>query len=190
MATSRRAWTHQAYFRQFRLSPEQYGEILVAAAFDGTKMGDAQPGYDIEASQPIVRRALRKSGLSLAQVNRVLSLDHGPQLRIEVKSKLARTPAGRANVIHCRNKLTGARGQAATTHFAVILFDGNLTGLAEEAWLFTHQSARRLQRPETKSGYIPVPAVRRAGKDGNMGVVVIRTIINAAAVAPLSLSDR
>ena len=47
--------THQDYFKRFRLNVEQYGEILIAHVFDGTKMGDAQPCYDIETTEQKVR---------------------------------------------------------------------------------------------------------------------------------------
>ena len=106
--------------------------------------------------------------------------------RIEVKCKLARTPGGKATVIHCRNKLRGVRSHLAATHFAVVLFDGEGNGTAEEAWFFTSGVAEQLRRKDTKSGYIPVAAVRKAASVGTDGLVDIRRLVVRVAVRVIS----
>ena len=177
------SWTHRAYFKQYRLNVEQYGEILVAQAFHGEKKGDAQPCYDVEATESNVRVGLQAAGASSSAIDRCLAT--GGALRIEVKCKLARTSAGKATVIHCRNKLQGVRKHSAATHFAVVLFDGEGNGTVEEAWFFTTRIAEQLQRKDTKSGYIPVAAVRKAASMGTDGLVGIRTLIDDVASSAL-----
>jgi hypothetical protein len=182
------AWTHRAYFKQYRLNVEQYGEILVAHAFRGEKKGDAQPCYDVEATEQNVRLGLLEAGAAPAAIDRCFSPPTGGTVRIEVKCKLAHTSGGKANVIHCRNKLKAVRRHLAATHFAVVLFDGEGNGTAEEAWFFTQGIAEQLQRKDTKSGYIPVPAVRKAASLGIDGLIDIRTLVERAASSELSLA--
>jgi hypothetical protein len=67
----------------------------------------------------------------------------------------------------------------------VILFDGEGSGIAVEAWFFPTAIAQQLQRAQTKSRYIPVSSLRKASLDGLEGVVEIRGLINKAASAPL-----
>jgi hypothetical protein len=182
------SWTHRAYFKQYRLNVEQYGEILVAHAFQGEKKGDAQPCYDVEATESSVRVGLQAAGASPAAIDNCLAIHAGNAIRIEVKCKLARTSGGKANVIHCRNKLKGVRQHSAATHFAVVLFDGEGNGTVEEAWFFTASIAEQLQRKNTKSGYIPVPAVRKVASTGKDGLIDIRTLIDDAASSALSVA--
>lgn len=180
------AWTHREYFRRFNLNVEQYGEILIAQVFDGTKIGDEQPCYDVETSDEKMQERLFAAGISRESVEKCLSGLGGGIVRIEVKSKLARTPTGVANVIHCSdNKIHGARGHPPATHFAVILFDGEKNGTAEHAWLFSNQIARRLRREETKSRYIAVPSLKEASRDGMDAIIDICSLINEAASRPL-----
>lgn len=80
-------FSHRAYFRKFRLNPEQYGEILVAEAFHGQKMGDAEPGYDVLVSVSDFTAALNEIGVNFPEMLSVQS----DSVRIEVKSKLAIT---------------------------------------------------------------------------------------------------
>lgn len=181
------SWTHRAYFKQYRLNIEQYGEILVAHAFQGEKKGDAQPCYDVEATESNVRVGLQAAGASHTAVDKCLAIHADNAIRIEVKCKLACTSGGKVNVIHCRNKLKGLRQHAAATHLAVILFDGEGNGPVGEAWFFTASSAEQLQRKDTKSGYIPVPAVRKAASMGKDGLIDIRTLIDDAASRALSV---
>lgn len=187
MVTKEHTWTHRAYFRQFRLNVEQYGEILVAHAFHGEKKGDAQPCYDVEAAASDVRAALLAAGISPVCIDDCLA-DHADAIRIEVKCKLARTAMGRAKVFHCRNKLKRVRNHDAATHFAVLLFDGEGDGIAKEAWFFTTKIAEQLQRKDTKSGYIPVSSVRKSADMALAGLIDIRSLINGAADSALTLS--
>ena len=180
-------WTHRAYFERFRLNVEQYGEILVAHAFRGEKKGDAQPCYDVEATEQDVRTGLLATGESAAAIDSCFATDTAGVVRIEVKCKLAVTPTGKANVIHCRNKLKGVRHHLPATHFAVVLFNGGRNGTVEHAWFFTTEVAKKLQQKETKSGYIPVAAVRKAAAVGTSGLIDIRTLIETAASSALSL---
>src|SRR5262245_30546275 len=134
--SSETSWTHRQYFRKFSLNVEQYGEILIAQAFSGKKMGDAQPCYDVAALEENIRDRLLDAGNPRELVEACLSPVKGATARIEVKSKVARTLRSRASVIHCRDhKLEGVRGHGAATHFAVILFDDK--GAAEHAWFFS-----------------------------------------------------
>jgi hypothetical protein len=182
------AWTHRAYFKQYRLNVEQYGEILIAHAFRGEKKGDAQPCYDVEAAAKNVRLGLLEAGAAPPLIDSCLSSSKGGTVRIEVKCKLAHTPGGKATVIHCRNKLRGVRHHLAATHFAVVLFDGEGNGTAEEAWFFTSGVAEQLQRKDTKSGYIPVAAVRKAASLGIDGLIDIRRLVERVASSVLSLT--
>ena len=179
-------WTHQEYFRTFRLNVEQYGEILIAHIFEGTKMGDAQPCYDIDATNQNVRAALLATGIAQETVEACLPRTTAGSVRIEVKSKLAYTPTGRANAIHCsENKIAGVRTFLPATHFAVILFDGEGNGTAAHAWLFRAELAQQLRRADTKSRYIPVPSLAKGSFEPSAGVVEISQLINTAASAPL-----
>lgn len=176
--------THRSYFKQYRLNAEQYGEILVADAFHGEKKGDAQPCYDIEATESNVRAGLKTAGASPDAIESCALVQNGV-VRIEVKSKLAHTKCGKASVIHCRNKLNGVRQHLAATHFAVLLFDGEGNGAVEEAWFLTTAIAEQLQRKNTKSGYIPVTAVRNAASTGEKGIIDIRMLIDNVASSAL-----
>lgn len=183
-------WTHRAYFKRFALNVEQYGEILVAHVFRGIKKGDSQPCYDVEASDQNVRAGLLASGAPPVAVESCLSALKDDTARIEVKCKLAYTSAGNASVIHCSDKkLNGARHHLAATHFAVILFDGEGTGTAKDAWFFAAAVADQLRRKETKSGYIPVSAVREAAHVGTDGLIDICSLINSAATGVLPVGD-
>ena len=182
-------WTHRAYFKRFCLNVEQYGEILVAHVFRGTKKGDAQPCYDVETSDQNVRDGLLASGTPRAAVESCLSVLTDNTVRIEVKCKLAHTSAGNASVIHCSDKKIKGKGHhLAATHFAVVLFDGGGNGTAEQAWFFTAGLADQLRRKDTKSGYIPVSAVRKAARMGTDGLIDISSLINDAASSALSVA--
>jgi len=183
-------WTHRDYFRQFSLNVEQYGEILIAQVFNGTKKGDAQPCYDVETSDYNMRLGLLAAGISQGTVESCLSGLKDGVVRIEVKSKLAQTLAGRATVIHCSdNKIDGARTHHPATHFAVVLFDGAGNGIAEHAWLFSNEIARQLRRMETKSRYISVSSLKVASRDGLNAIIDISCLINEAASEPLLLGS-
>ncbi len=177
-------WTHRQYFRQFRLNVEQYGEILIAQAFGGRKEGDAQPCYDVEAPEVNIRSRLLNAGIPNDTVDACLKTLAGTPARIEVKSKLARTPAGHAHVIHCRDsKLEGVRGHRPATHFAVLLFDGEAEGIAEHAWFFSSEVARKLRRANTTSPYIAVTSLRNAPTLA--AILDITTIVNQEAAKAL-----
>jgi len=84
MTANEKNWTHRAYYKQFRLNVEQYGEILVAHAFHGEKKGDAQPCYDVEAAISEVRAILKTESVSPACIDACLA-DHPDNImRIEV----------------------------------------------------------------------------------------------------------
>lgn len=183
---SRVTWTHQEYFKRFHLNVEQYGEILVAHVFNGMKLGDAQPCYDIETSGQKVRQRLLAEGASPEAVDRCLSGSGCAPVRIEVKSKLAHTPSGRASVIHCSdNKINGARSYQPATHFVVILFDGEGSGTAAHAWFFPREIAQQLRQLQTKSQYIPVSLLKKASLNDSEGVIEICGLMNKAASIPL-----
>jgi hypothetical protein len=183
-------WTHRAYFRRFALNVEQYGEILVAHVFRGTKKGDSQPCYDVEASGQNVHAELLSSGTPSTAVESCLSVLENDTVRIEVKSKVAYTSASRATVIHCSDKkLNGVRHHLAATHFAVIIFDGEGNGIAKGAWLFSAAVADQLRQKETKSRYIPVSKLKEKAAQGMDGLIDIRSLINGAATSPLSIDN-
>jgi len=182
-STTNASWTHRSYFKRFNLNVEQYGEILVAQAFGGVKKGDAQPCYDVETSDQEVRARLLASGASLEKVDSSLSAIQDKMVRIEVKSKLARTPSGVATVIHCsKNKTEGTRKHPPATHFAVILFDGD--GQAEHAWFFATDVAKLLQ--QGKSRYIPVSSLKKPAPIGKHDVIDVCSLINGIASSVLS----
>ncbi len=188
MTNVAKTWTHRGYFRRFSLSVEQYGEILIAQVFDGTKRGDAQPCYDIETSLEKVRRSLLKVGSSKQNVEECLSGVRNGSVRIEVKSKLARTPGGVASVVHCSdNKINGKGTHQPATHFAVILFAE--TGQAEHAWLFSNAIARTLRKKGTKSQYIPVSSLKSTPKAVRGPIVDIADLIDQAASMPIPPAD-
>jgi hypothetical protein len=183
------AWTHRTYFKRFCLNVEQYGEILVAHVFRGTKKGDAQPCYDVETSRQNVRDGLLASGVPGAAVESCLSRVTDNTVRIEVKCKLAYTSASNASVIHCSDKkIKGSGRHLPATHFAVVLFDAEGNGTAEQAWFFSAGLADQLRRKDTKSGYIPVSALRNAARIGTDGLIDISSLINDAASSALSVS--
>jgi hypothetical protein len=181
-------WTHRAYFKRFCLNVEQYGEILVAQVFRGSKKGDAQPCYDVETSDQNVRDGLLASGAPRAAVESCLSGLTDNTVRIEVKCKLAHTWASKASVIHCSDKKIKGKGHhLAATHFAVVLFDGEGNGTAGQAWFFSAGLADQLRRKDTKSGYIPVSALRNAARIGTDRLIDISSLINDAASSALSI---
>jgi hypothetical protein len=147
--------THEEYFRKYRLSVEQYGELLVALAFHGKKMPDHQKGYDVAAS-----------------------ID-GKAARIEVKSKFAETRTGRATVVHCSdNKLK----RGGMTHLAVILVE-HCEGRSsvKEAWSLTKEQAAKLRRRNTKAKYINVNDLRAGGATGRGEFKSIEKMLQRAA---------
>src|SRR5690348_15031762 len=103
--------THRAYYRRFQLNAAQYGEILVAGAFQGRKMGDTQRGYDILVNRERFRDALQEAGLNSGPM--LVSVS-GQDVRIQVKSKLLKTSSGNASVVHCKSG-----DLEAMTHLAV-----------------------------------------------------------------------
>jgi hypothetical protein len=143
--------THEQYFRNHNLSVGQYGELLVKLAFHGKKMADNYKGYDVKGKIA------------------------GKPARIEVKSKLAETPTGRATVVHCGDSKFGKEDM---THLVVILVKpckkhtpvmeewpsarscrvscSCEVPSVEEAWLLSTQQADDLRRRRTKSKYINV----------------------------------
>lgn len=172
----RSSWSHQAYAQAFDLNIEQLGEILVSAAVRGKKMGDAQPCFDIQTSALAMSKALLAGGISDKAVRPLLGSEN--KIRIEVKSKLAWTASGRANVIHCRNKFVSKRGHPPASHLALLLFDGAGTFAVERAFLMTKDVALGLRRMETKSQYIPVAAVLKLAAESMPGLVELTSLLN------------
>jgi len=123
-----------------------------------------------------------------AAIESCLATDTGGGIRIEVKSKQARTASGKADVVYCQNKLEEVRRHSPATHFAVILFDGEGNGTAEEAWFFTAGVAGQLLRGKTGRAYISVRDVRKAISEGVGGLIGIRTLIDHAATTELTIS--
>ncbi|HPD14513.1 MAG TPA: hypothetical protein PLE19_06165 [Planctomycetota bacterium] len=126
--------THRDYFLKYSLSVGEYGAILVALAFGGKKRPHGNKGFDIDT-----------------QVS-------GQPARVEVKSKLARTPGGKATVVKCN---ANNFEEGAMTHLAVVLVDPE-TGWVTEGWLLTRTAAERLRRLSTDSKYINANEVRRS----------------------------
>jgi len=179
-------WTHRAYFNQYNVNVEQYGEILISQAFGGTKMGDAQPCFDVEASIDDARERLTSAGLSATAIDACLCGLTDKTLRIEVKSKRARTAVSTASVIHCSDKkVEGARGFLPATHFAVLLVDDQ--GCIEEAWLLRVTLVMDLRRMGTKSRYVPVSALRKAASAATSGLVDIRRLVNEVATVAIGI---
>jgi hypothetical protein len=176
--TGMNSLSHRDYFRTYRLNVEQYGEILVAQAFGGEKLGDAQPGYDIDVGCADFAPALRTIEIDTASMD----IDQNDRIRIEVKSKLSRTSAGNASVVHCSDrKLSGARSKigiprAAMTHLAILLVNpGSRTrngpkqdeGLIENAWLLSAKLATQMRVKEGKTQYISVRQLKSQGRSAD-----------------------
>ena len=163
-------FSHREYFRRYKLNVEQYGEILVAQALGGEKMGDAQPGYDILVDRAQVIKILQRAGTAKKQVKSFFEIPT-KNVRIEVKSKLSTTKTGQADVVHCgKTKFDGARGKEGMTHLAIVIVhpgsrtegqDPTLEGEVDRAWLLTRRVAKSL-RTKGKSRYIPLGKVEKS----------------------------
>jgi hypothetical protein len=186
-------WTHRKYFERFRLNVEQYGEILIAQAFHGKKMGDAEPCFDVETTKQKMIASLKAARISKQDSRACLNGLHDETVRIEVKSKLWSTPGGRAYVIHVNdNKFKGVRREngkkySPATHFAVILVENQKNGEVKEAWIFPSKVALELRKRHTKSKYISVPSVRQTTKSG---VLDITDFVREVADARLTIHSR
>jgi hypothetical protein len=181
--------THRQYFRRYRLSAAQYGEILVAEAFHGRKLGDSQPCYDVVTNAGKIADALRGAGVHFD-----VSSDRQAEVRIQVRSKLSESRSGKASVVHCKaTDLEGSKRHAGMTHLVVILVhpgdrfggaDGALEGTVQRAWLIPHDAAASLRR---KDGAVQYIAVSQLSRDAiTAGVVDVTRLLAAAADAPLS----
>lgn len=108
-------FTHRHYFQRYRLSVAQYGEILVAQAFCGKKMGDTQRSYDIVTSNAVFNAALK----SVSTDNPFLPCsDSTEDIRIQVRSKLDGTAYYKASVVHCKE---GDLVDGGMTHLVIVL---------------------------------------------------------------------
>jgi uncharacterized protein (DUF433 family) len=187
-------WTHRDYFRTYQLSAAQYGEILVAQVFRGKKLGDSQRCYDVEAQSDALKHVLAATG---ADEGSPLWPRTSDVLRIEVRSKLSQTPAGKATVVHCKD--SNLNGTASTpggmTHLAVVIVhpgSGGGGGAADpgrvvNAWLLTREAARQLRQKDGRVQYIRVSQL--AGGPAPDGVVSITSLVAAAAEMPLEFLD-
>jgi hypothetical protein len=183
--------SHRDYFCNYALNVEQYGEILVAGAFGGRKMGDVQPCFDVEVKTADFRTTLSVLGLEPAKLNALL-VPEGDTVRIEVKSKATYTDAKvsvitEGTVINCGdNKLNGVSRGGTTydpmTHLAVV--NVNDDGTFKSAWLLSAEVARSL-RTTGKSPYIPTAALRDAADAGRLGVVNIAGLLEGVAARAL-----
>jgi hypothetical protein len=109
--------THRQYFRRYRLSAAQYGEILVAEAFGGQKLGDSQPCYDVLTTEEKLAAVLEAAGGSYG-----VPADRGAEVLIQVRSKLSESRSGKASVVHCKTSdLEGSRRHSGMTHLVVVL---------------------------------------------------------------------
>jgi hypothetical protein len=97
--------THRQYFRRYRLSAAQYGEILVAEAFAGQKLGDSQPCYDVLTTDGKLAAALQAAGVSCA-----IPAHRGAEVRIQVRSKLSESRSGRAAWCIARRRIWKDQG--------------------------------------------------------------------------------
>src|SRR5437879_1454205 len=153
-------FSHRDYFQRFRLNVEQYGEILVAQAFRGLKMGDEQPGFDIKVTKEDFNDGLRRAGIKDGQP---ILCHPEVEIRLEVKSRFSQTLSGRAEVIHCSdNKMDGVQRKRTQhlgmTHLAIILvtpgsranLDASEEGLIESAWLLTRDMVAGLRSRTTR----------------------------------------
>ena len=157
-------FSHRDYFRRYQLNVAQYGEIVVAEAFLGKKMGDAQPGYDIVTSKAAFIDALQRAGIG---AERMTTFNLNEDIRIQVKSKLNETPSGKASVVHCQDS-----NLEAMTHLAILLVhpgsrvsggDPTQESLILHAWPMTRDRAVLLRQKEGKEQYIGVNQVKNAG---------------------------
>jgi hypothetical protein len=173
--------THRAYFRRFQLNAAQYGEILVAGAFQGRKMGDTQRGYDILVNRESFQNALRAANLDSEPM--LISV-FGQEVRIQVRSKLLRNPSGNASVVHCKSG-----DLEAMTHLAVILVrpgsripgdDPTEEGQIAHAWLMSRDTAAVLREKKGKEQYIAVNQL--TGPSASTGYLLdIRQMLSSEA---------
>jgi hypothetical protein len=181
-------FSHRYYFRRYQLNAAQYGEILVAEAFHGRKMGDAQRGYDILTPQASFVDALRSAGLRPEQI---LFAGLSTEIRIQVRSKLAETPAGgKASVLHCKES-----DLHAMTHLAFVLVhpgsrvsgsDPTQEGQIVHACLMTRAKAAALRQKDGKVQYIRVNQTKCVG-GLNDGLVDIKHMLSSVANAQIEL---
>jgi hypothetical protein len=136
------SFTPRHYVRRYQLNVAQYGEILIAEAFHGRKLGDGQRGYHIATSKEAFIDALHIAGID-AETPTPSRLTG--QIHIQVKSKLNQTASGRATGVLCKDT-----DLEAMTHLAVVLVhpgaripggDPMNEGLILQAWLLTRDRA-------------------------------------------------
>ena len=174
-------FTLRDFFQRYKLSIEQYGEILAAELLNGVKMGDAQPGYDIHTTL----ERMEQGGCPI--LDKIVT-DPNDDVRVEVKSKAAETSGGKANVVKVGEvKMGGARGHPPMTHMLVVLVepeDGDIT----EAWILDLVFVLGNRRSESKSQYLNVGDVRRAAMEGKDGVWEISGYFSEILERPISES--
>jgi hypothetical protein len=181
-------FSHRYYFRRYQLNAAQYGEILVAEAFHGSKMGDAQRGYDILATQASFVDALRSAGLNPEEM---LFTGLSTEIHIQVRSKLAVVPSGgKASVLHCKES-----DLQSMTHMAFVLVhpgsrvsgsDSTQEGQIVHACLMTRDTAAALRQKDGKVQYIRV-AQTKCIPGLNDGLVDIKHMLSSVANAQIEL---
>ena len=185
--------THRDYFRTYQLSAAQYGEIFIAQVFRGKKLGDSHRCFDVRARPAALKDVLRAAGAD----------EHSPlwprtedDVRIEVRSKLNRTPAGgKASVIHCKDSnLDGLRSEhSPMTHLAVVVVHPGSRGRAHpaeegriiHAWFLTREAAKELRSKPGQEQYIRLSQLATAPSPA--GVISITSLVAAAAEIPLEV---
>jgi hypothetical protein len=190
-------FSHYDYFRKYKLNVEQYGEILVAQAFKGKKKGDAQHGYDILIDK--ASKVISKLQDTVTGKKKIKSFFPYPNklVRIEVKSKLSITNAGKASVVHCsKTKLADKRAKEGMTHLAIVIVQpGSRTegkgkkavgkeGVVERAWLITRDVADRLQKGTPRKDHIRLtskkPSLKSVEQEGTERLDIKKLLQNAA----------
>jgi hypothetical protein len=188
--------THRAYFERFSLGVGEYGEILVAAAFGGKKMGSQQDCYDVTVS--------RSKFTDVLGIDAELMLGTNAEdvVRIQVRSKLTWTAAGEASVIKCsESDLNGTRRSQKSgydrsmTHLAFVLVetgrrfpDGRNVRPNEQegriaiARLMTRDRAKELR--DRTGTYIRVSDARQH-PIADSGIVDITSLLTKVADEPI-----
>ena len=154
--------TLRDFFLRYKISVEQYGEILAAELLNGCKLGDSQPAYDIHTTQERMTE-------SDCPIRDIIVSDNG-DVRVEVKSKFTETSGGKATVVNVgKVKMAGVRHHLPMTHMIVVLVESiGERGNIAEAWLLDLDFVRSHRQGKTE--YLNVGVLRRAATTGEEGI--------------------